>query len=76
MRALSREATHYVECVSSRGSPQPLIDRFTGRPTTIDTSDDRPDFTDVWTHNAYYPSPEMHQDAAARLEPLCRRLLA
>lgn len=76
MRQISGEAGAYVECVTSRGSPQPLFDRFTGEPTTINTSDDRPDFTDVWTHNAYYPSPEMHEDAADQLEPVCRRLLA
>ncbi|MEM8629760.1 MAG: DUF6473 family protein [Pseudomonadota bacterium] len=76
MRQVSGKADHYVECISSRGSPQPLVDRFTGKLTTIDTSDDRPDFKDVWTHNAYYPSPEMHEDAARCLEPICRKLLA
>ncbi|MDS9468936.1 DUF6473 family protein [Paracoccus sp. MBLB3053] len=76
MRVIAPEAAHYVECVSSRGSPQRLIDRFTGEPTTINTSDDRPDFTGVWSYNAYYPSPEMHEDAADLLEPVCRKLLS
>lgn len=75
MRSISGNVDHYVESISSRGSPQPLFDRFTGEPTTIDTSNDRADFKDVWTHNAYYPSPEMHEDAANDLERVCRRLL-
>jgi hypothetical protein len=60
----------YVECTSKRGLPQPLIDRFTGKRTTV---------TDPWTsapwkENWYYPSPEMHEDAADALEPICRLL--
>ena len=58
----------YVESISDRGSPQPLVSRFTGQPCTINLSDDRAGFGDiVWTHNPYYPSPEMHDDAATRL---------
>src|SRR5437773_8852640 len=50
------------ECVSSRGIPQPLISRFTGTPTTIEG---RRDLNARWDgSNAYYPSPEMHLDAA------------
>lgn len=75
MRDLAGRVPHYVECVTSRGSPQPLFDRFTGERTTINTADDRPDFGDVWTHNAYYPSPEMQEDAANQLEPVCRGLV-
>jgi hypothetical protein len=65
----------YVECVTERGSPQPLISRFTGRPIAVDPSLDRPDFYQPggWTHNRYYPSPEMHTDAADALFPKCRR---
>ena len=33
----------FVECVSDRGSPQPLFSRFTGPPVTVDPADDRPD---------------------------------
>ena len=69
-------ADRYVECVSRRSSPQPLTDRFSGEPANIDLSDDRPDFRGVWRENLYYPSPEMHEDAAAALEPICRRILA
>jgi hypothetical protein len=67
----------YVECISDRGSPQPLRSRFTGEPVAVDPAADRPDFRtpNLWTHNTYYPSPEMHQDAADALMPACERLL-
>lgn len=67
----------YVECVTSRGSPQPLFSRFTGKPTTVNPANDRPDLGSVtgWTHNGYYPSPEMNEDAAEMLHPFCRDLL-
>ncbi|WP_216671397.1 DUF6473 family protein [Mangrovicoccus sp. HB161399] len=76
MNALTGDVAHYVECVSSRGSPQPLYDRFTGERTTVDTANDRPDLSQRWTHNPYYPSPEMHEDAAAMLEQACRAFLS
>jgi len=67
----------YVECVTRRGSPQPLFSRFTGEPVSVDPARDRPDFAgQLWTHNAYYPSPEMHEDAAAALLPACERILS
>ena len=67
----------YIECLSDRGSPQLLIDRFTGKPTTIDlaTDPERPDISGIWTHNSYYPSPEMQIDSANILEPVCRKYL-
>lgn len=68
----------FVQCVSSRGLPQPLISRFTGEPAAVDPARDRPDLAGAerWTHNAYYPSPEMHEDAAATLLATCRRFAA
>lgn len=58
-------ADGYAECVSRRGSPQPLVSRFTGEPVTVQPANDRPDLaTPAWTTNHYYPSPEMHEDAA------------
>jgi hypothetical protein len=56
----------YVECVSSRGFPQKLISRFTGEPTTNSKGDSK---------NAYYASPEMHEDAAQMLLPICKRYI-
>lgn len=62
---ISTLADHYVECTTQRGSPQKLISRFDGSDVTIDLSRDRPDFAgQTWTENRYYPSPEMHADAA------------
>ena len=64
----------YVECVSQRGTPQPLISRFTGELTTIDPSCDRQDLGGkIWTHNTYYPSPEMHEDAFRLLAETCKK---
>jgi hypothetical protein len=66
----------YAETISSRGSPQPLKSRFTGRPVAVDPSLDRPEFGrgGRWTHNAYYPSPEMQEDAAEALLPICESI--
>jgi hypothetical protein len=66
----------YVECVTDRGCPQPLFSRFTGEPVTVDPSNDRPDLkeSEPWTHNRYYPTPQMHEDAASALLPLLLRL--
>jgi Domain of unknown function (DUF6473) len=49
----------YVECVTHRGSPHRLYSRFTGEPIV-----DHPE-------DPYYPSPEMHEDAAAALHATC-----
>ena len=74
---IKKYSDEYIECISGRGSPQLLISRFTGKPTTIDPSDARKDLGSGkrWTHNPYYPSPEMHIDAANTLEPVCRKYL-
>ena len=61
----------YVACVGRRGLPQTLLDRFTGERLTI--SD--PWTSASWSENWYYPSPEMHEDAAAALEPVCQRII-
>jgi hypothetical protein len=62
-------ADEYVECVTSRGMPQPLFSRFTGEPVTIRGRADLGG--EESAVNAYYPSPEMHEDAAAKLLPVC-----
>ena len=61
----------YVECVSRRGLPHILINRFTGKPTTI-----KDPWGGTWSKNWYYPSPEMHADAANALEKVCKRYLS
>jgi Domain of unknown function (DUF6473) len=66
----------YAECRSARGLPHPLLSRFTGEPVKVDfgalhaTMDQ-----EIHATNAYYPSPEMHADAAAALAPVVRKLL-
>lgn len=69
-------ADHYVECVSERGAPHYLTSRFTGERVVIDLSRDRGDFTGTWEINNYYPTPEMHEDAARALESRCRTLVS
>ncbi|MDX1419905.1 MAG: DUF6473 family protein [Rubricoccaceae bacterium] len=74
-------ADRYVACVSRRGLPQPLVSRFTGESVTIDLATDRkpgaraPLYAGVWEANRYYPSPQMHEDAAEALAAPCRDLV-
>lgn len=75
LAAIQPYANDYVQCVTRRGSPQPLYSRFTGEPVVIDCSLDRPDLDHRYTHNRYYPSPQMHEDAAHALESRCREIL-
>ena len=67
----------YVDATTDRGMPQQLISRFTGQPVSVDPANDRPDLASgIWTENRYYPSPEMHLDAAAMLAESVARLSA
>ena len=63
-----------VECISRRGSPQRLLDR-SGNPTSVETVSLSTSEVVVRTENRYYPSPEMHEDAATLLIPACREIL-
>lgn len=73
---LRTQCDAYVECVTSRGSPQHLISRFTGEPVGIRHADARPDLPATSSNkDGYYPSPEMHEDAASALIPVCMSLL-
>ena len=73
---VKKHADFYVECVSKRGHRHLLVDRFTAKPTTVDMGVLRRDQAAQWRRNWYYPSPEMHEDAAALLHPICRKALA
>ena len=74
LAAIKNEADDYVHCVTDRGIPQRLINRFTGKPTKVDPGRPRKDLKGPhWTHNFYYPSPEMHEEAAELLAPVCKR---
>ena len=69
VKYLRAECEYFAACVSKRGLPQELVDRQTGEPvTTWDPWTSAP-----WDCNWYYPSPEMHADAADALETACRR---
>lgn len=65
-------------CVTARNASHPLINRFTGQPTRVnhrDLRDGRGAPVDFFEdRNNYYPSPEMHEDAATSLVPTLRRL--
>jgi hypothetical protein len=74
MAQLTPQVDYYIECVTSRGLPQPLFDRTSGAPTTM------VDIPPVLggrshTHNGYYPSPEMQADAAGALRESARSML-
>lgn len=53
--------TSLVDITSTEGLPVPLLDRSTGKPASILTPAGTPSF------NAYYPSQDMHDAAAAAL---------
>lgn len=67
-KRIRRYCDEYVECVSNDGLPHVLINRFTGLPTTVTDP-----WGGVWNKNGYYPSPEMHREAADALEKVCRK---
>jgi hypothetical protein len=70
---IAPHADAYVACVTNRGSPERLRSRFTGEPVAVigrkDLGARRQEF------NSYYPSAQMHLDAADALEPACRSLV-
>jgi len=66
-------ADGYVECVSRRGLPHLLTDE-SGRAQPIWTVVG-PERRTRTTHNSYYPSAEMHADAADVLGPVCLRYM-
>ena len=69
VRSLRADCELFASCVSRRGLPQKLMDRRTGEAVTVWD----PWTASPWDSNWYYPSPEMHADAAEALEPACRR---
>ena len=65
---VKRLCNGYVECFSDRNLGHPLVSRFTGELVEADYSLLGRDFPPIKeTHNTYYPSAEMHEDAAAKL---------
>jgi hypothetical protein len=74
LETIKNEADDYAQCVTERGMPQRLMSRFTGKPAKVDPGRPRKDLRGRhWTHNFYYPSPEMHEEAAEILAPVCKK---
>ena len=77
---IRRLAQDLCVCVTSRNAGHPLISRFTGEPVSVNhrlLSEGRgPAFDMIETHNLYYASREMHEDAAACVEPAVRNFSA
>lgn len=71
IRQVRKYSDRYVECVSVRGKPHILKSRFTGQPTEV-----RDSWVEVRKQDSYYPSPEMHVDAANALEPVCKQYVS
>jgi Domain of unknown function (DUF6473) len=75
MRAVADRCAATVSCLSGRGMGQPLIDRFSGLPFADTGLKLGPEYGIDYSKNVYYPSAEMHEDAAAALTPAVERLL-
>jgi len=75
-QSVAQAAAAYAECISARGMGQPIINRFTGKPCTNDEKDGGPEYKFFdYTKNVYYPSAEMHEDAATVLLPIVLNVL-
>ena len=75
--AVAARCAAMAECTSARGMNQPIINRFTGKPIVNPELEGGPEYKYFdYTKNAYYPSAEMHEDAAVALLPVVRDLLA
>lgn len=58
----------YAQCGSTRNYGYPLVSRFTGEPVEVDGGTMAAYAAGMkWSTNHYYPSPEMHEDAADAL---------
>jgi len=78
VREVASACAAYAECLSSRGMGQALVSRFTGEPLEeIEHSALGDEFVQLphMSHNTYYPSAEMHEDARDALLPVIRRVL-
>lgn len=74
VRAVKELCDGYAECYSTRNTGHQLVSRFTGEPTVADFNVFGRGFDIKETHNFYYPSPEMHEDAVPPLLDAIRTL--
>jgi len=68
---VARHADHYVESSGDRGVPNQLVNRFTGEPARVFLGDVK----QPKSEDRYYPSPEMHEDTFAALDPVLDEVL-
>lgn len=64
---------YYIESISSKGIPQVLYSRFTGKEVSISMRKDLG--ARKKKKNNYYPSPEMHMHAYDNLVELCKKII-
>ena len=79
VREVASACTAYAECLSSRGMGQEMRSRFTGRPVgDVEHGALGDEFVKLphMSHNVYYPSAEMHEDARDALLPVLQTLSA
>jgi len=76
-RAAAAMCDAQARCLSSRGMGQPIVRISTGKPIEPDDYKGKgPEYQALFTgKNDYYPSAEMHEDAADALEPVVRQLI-
>lgn len=75
VRAVAALCTAYAECASARNEGHPLLSRFTGKPVEVDYGELHESMRGMReSTNTYYPSPEMHEDAAQTLSDAVRAL--
>jgi hypothetical protein len=66
--AIRPKAQGFAACTSDRNTGHQLVSRFTGKPVVSDYAKLGGRAEPIReTHNSYYPSPEMHEDAGAAL---------
>lgn len=76
IKQIRKYSDDYVECISTRGRPQLMISRFTGKPAPIDMlREDLRSLYGIQKYNKYYPSPEMQIDAGQVLEKVSKKYL-
>lgn len=73
MDAVKVIPSDYVECVSSIGLPQKLVKQ--NSQIAAQVSYGYGDKVKTSEYNKYYPSPEMHVEAAKLLLPICEKLV-
>lgn len=79
VKKIREDSDEYIKCISTRGNHHLHISRFTNEPTLIKTWEGRQDLIELYgagsMFDTYYPSPEMHIDAALSLENVCKKYL-